>query len=89
MNRHRAFVAAVSDDEYVTMLAAQGGGCAICRRPPKTRRLHIDHDHATMEIRGLLCHRCNRNLPAWVDVEWLKLAHRHIVLGRRQWPGAA
>lgn len=24
----------------------QGGVCAICKRPPKTNRLSVDHDHA-------------------------------------------
>jgi len=47
-------------DAYHAMLYAQGGGCAICKRPPKTRRLHVDHDHATGKIRGLLCFTCNR-----------------------------
>lgn len=44
---------------YDELLAAQGGGCAVCGRLPKTRRLNIDHDHQTMEVRGLLCYLCN------------------------------
>lgn len=60
--RHRKIVAAVSPEERAAMLAAQGGRCAICRKPPKIggRRLHVDHDHVTGRIRGLLCHYCNR-----------------------------
>ena len=46
--------------DYDAMLAAQGGVCAICGNPPKTRRLHIDHDHKTGKVRGLLCFQCNR-----------------------------
>lgn len=49
--------------EYDTMLAAQGGGCAICGETEGggrwKRRLHVDHDHRTGRIRGLLCHGCN------------------------------
>jgi len=56
---------------YEALLKEQGGGCAICGREPKTRRLDMDHDHHTMEIRGLLCVRCNRALPSWIDVDWL------------------
>jgi len=78
-NRHRAFVRAVDDETYDALLAEQGGGCAICGRPPKTRRLHKDHDHRTMELRGLLCHRCNRRLDTGVTVEWLHAASAYLV----------
>ena len=64
----------VTDDEYEGMLAEQGGVCAICGNPPKVKRLHVDHDHATGVIRGLLCHRCNRALATWVSPAWLLLA---------------
>ena len=45
----------------------QDGLCAICKQPPKTRkvkggtakRLCIDHDHKTGKIRSLLCANCN------------------------------
>ena len=48
--------------EYNSMLESQGGVCKICGRYPKSRRLDIDHNHQTGEIRGLLCHMCNRGL---------------------------
>jgi hypothetical protein len=50
---------------YERMLSEQGGECAIrgCKRRPKTRRFHIDHDHATGKVRGLLCHWHNRIMP--------------------------
>ena len=70
--RHRKLVR--SFDGYDELLAAQGGGCAICGAKPKTRKLDIDHDHKTMRIRGLLCVRCNRALPSWVTVAWLEKA---------------
>ena len=56
---------------YERMLEQQGGHCALCPNTPKTRRLDVDHDHRTMAVRGLLCHRCNRALPNWVTPEWL------------------
>ena len=74
---HRAFVA-TQRDNYEALLELQGGGCAICGAPPKTRRLHIDHDHKTMTLRGLLCHRCNRRLDATVDVTWLEAAFWYL-----------
>jgi hypothetical protein len=49
--------------DYERMLEAQNGVCAICGEPrPEERTLHIDHDHATGAIRGLLCFRCNNAL---------------------------
>jgi len=74
----RAKQLGVTDAEYARLLEAQGGGCAICGNPPKTRRLHVDHDHRTGQVRGLLCHRCNRALASWVTVKWLLQAAFYI-----------
>jgi hypothetical protein len=50
-------------EEYDEMLAAQRGGCAICGDTPEAgKTLHIDHDHETGLVRGLLCQRCNHGL---------------------------
>jgi hypothetical protein len=50
-------------EQYDEMLHAQNGVCAICGEPrPDERTLHIDHDHQTGVIRGLLCFRCNNAL---------------------------
>lgn len=68
----------ISVEQYEAILRDQGGVCAICERPPKTRRLHVDHDHKTGEIRGLLCYRCNRALPDYVGLEWLLKAATYI-----------
>jgi hypothetical protein len=50
-------------DDYWRMHEAQGGRCAICRRPPgEGRRLVVDHDHDTGAIDGLCHFGCNRAL---------------------------
>ena len=66
----RARQLGVTDEDYALMLATQGGGCAICGNPPRTRRLHVDHDHKTGVVRGLLCFQCNhlllvKGVKAW------------------------
>src|SRR5204862_7451311 len=50
----------ITIEQYDAMLEAQGGVCMICKEPrPEERTLHVDHDHKTGKIRGLLCFRCN------------------------------
>ena len=49
--------------EYDQMLKGQDGVCAICGETGSTRfSLAIDHDHATGDIRALLCNSCNQGL---------------------------
>jgi DNA-directed RNA polymerase subunit RPC12/RpoP len=52
----------IKQADYERMLEAQGGVCAICKKPPKKIHLNVDHDHKTKRIRGLLCPNCNRRL---------------------------
>lgn len=53
---------------YERLAIQQGGRCAICRRRPSTgRRLAIDHDHTTGDVRGLLCDQCNIALGGFAD----------------------
>lgn len=50
-------------EDYDGMLVAQGGRCAICGEPePDGRSLHVDHDHDTGAVRGLLCFTCNAGI---------------------------
>lgn len=48
-------------EQYDAVFAYQGGVCYVCQcpEPVKGRRLSVDHDHDTGEIRGLACSRCN------------------------------
>lgn len=45
--------------EMAEMFKRQGGQCGICHTPITYETCHIDHDHATGKVRGLLCRRCN------------------------------
>lgn len=55
---HQAHIEAtyeITEAEYRRLLELQGGRCYICQRVPRSRRLAVDHDHETNEVRGLLC----------------------------------
>jgi len=54
----------ITEAQYDALLKRQQGRCAVCRALPKTRRLHVDHDHSFEKgnpnaVRGLLCWGCN------------------------------
>jgi Recombination endonuclease VII len=49
---------------FDALLEVQMGHCAICPRPlaPSGLGTHVDHDHLTGKIRGVLCGCCNRGI---------------------------
>ena len=49
-------------EEYRIMLDKTDGACYICGAVPKTKANHIDHNHVTGKVRGILCLTCNRFL---------------------------
>lgn len=51
----------LTQDDFNQLLDSQGRMCQICRvtKPGGRGRFHIDHDHKTSKIRGLLCTNCN------------------------------
>jgi hypothetical protein len=54
----------ITIDDYHDMLEEQDGRCRICN---KASKLHVDHDHKTHEVRGLLCNSCNVGLGHFKD----------------------
>ncbi len=56
----------LTPSRYDEMLAAQGGGCALCGTSGPRRRnaknLYVDHCHSSGSVRGLLCFPCNTML---------------------------
>jgi hypothetical protein len=54
----------LSEDEVRQLIAQQGGTCAICLvNQPE----HVDHDHVTGKVRGVLCFNCNGGLGQFKD----------------------
>jgi hypothetical protein len=56
----------LSWEDYDRMLQRQAGRCAICRKP-FSEHPHVDHDHATGTVRGLLCRKCNVSVGGFDD----------------------
>jgi hypothetical protein len=70
-------------EQYDALLASQGTKCAICPATTPTGkgngRWHIDHDHKTGKVRGILCGRCNLLLGHAADsIEVLDLAIKYL-----------
>lgn len=62
-DRRYRLIYGISLEIYNEIYAFQGGRCAICRwATGKTKKLAVEHDHATGEVRGLACGPCNRML---------------------------
>jgi len=59
----------ITPSDYLGMLEKQGHKCAICALPAsaQTKGLHVDHDHKTGKVRGLLCHHCNTSVLRTVE----------------------
>lgn len=63
----------LTPETYDALLASQGGVCAICGGPPRGKsgilgvNYHIDHDHESGAVRGLLCGPCNAGLGSFKD----------------------
>lgn len=60
---------------FQQMVRSQCGACAICGKQlvfnAEIRAPAIDHDHATGEVRGVLCHSCN------LRVGWFEHARKN------------
>ncbi len=60
----------ISMEQYEQMLEEQKHLCAICQKYPAKNLKnpwHVDHDHATGKVRGILCHSCNTALGNFND----------------------
>ncbi len=54
----------ISEKEYNLL----GKECMICgTSKTTTARLHVDHDHKTKKVRGILCSSCNNGIGRFKD----------------------
>lgn len=89
-NIHLEHKYGITTEDYFNLLKKQKGVCKICGNPPSKKDhrknkegmyyLHVDHDHITNEIRGLLCNNCNKGLGSFKDnIELLDKAKQYLL----------
>jgi hypothetical protein len=74
-------------DKYHSLLEWQDFCCAICGTDVvsvASRQTHIDHDHETGKVRGILCGKCNTGLGKLGDGKHLDAAVRYIARSRKK-----
>lgn len=50
----------ITKDRFNEMHQKQDGKCDICKKNLKDKSTHIDHNHKSGKVRGLLCNKCNQ-----------------------------
>ncbi len=67
--------------EYQALYNEQAGRCACCGAHESIfkRSLHVDHDHKTGKVRGLLCTQCNPGIGYFQhSIERLEMAITYL-----------
>ncbi len=69
-------------DQYEIMLKEQNNACAICFTPQSQlkRKLNVDHNHETGQVRALLCDSCNRGIGYFKEsLEIIERAKNYLI----------
>ena len=85
LNNARQRKYGVTPEQFSALLARQHGCCAICGTTAPGGRdstWHLDHNHHTKAVRGVLCHKCNVGLGCLGDnPDKLRAAIQYLELG--------
>ncbi|CAB5219030.1 Recombination endonuclease VII [uncultured Caudovirales phage] len=81
---NKKYLYGISADDYMAIAKAQGYKCASCGDDARgyEHTLCVDHDHATNEIRGLLCSGCNTAL-GWLEDSPERITKLAKYIGRK------
>ena len=68
--------------EFEQLMSLQNNRCAICGTDSPGSHgntFHVDHDHVTGKVRGLLCFRCNSSIER-IDTypDWLTKVDQYL-----------
>jgi hypothetical protein len=68
VHKNRLLVYGISQSQFEEMFAQQKQRCKICSsKDHNGKNWHVDHDHQTGRIRGILCALCNNGLGCFHD----------------------
>jgi hypothetical protein len=71
----------ITSADYQTLIEAQHGLCAICSlklNKLPSNQVHIDHDHKTAYVRGIVCLQCNLRLAVLEARDWCEKAEAYL-----------
>lgn len=59
----------ITAEQFESMVSESNGLCEICGGEPHGigNTLHVDHDHITNKVRGVLCSNCNTSLGGFQE----------------------
>jgi hypothetical protein len=57
----------LTKEKALKLIEAQEWKCALCRDDLTETGSHVDHDHSTGELRGILCPACNKGIGHFQD----------------------
>lgn len=59
----------ITFEQYLLIFSQQNGKCSICSVTLvlRNKNTHLDHNHTTGKIRGILCKFCNNGLGFFYD----------------------
>ena len=73
----------LSQEQFDILLTKQNNRCAICKTDKPNGRgktWHVDHNHGTNVVRGILCSSCNTGLGMFADsVKTLRRAVQYLI----------
>ena len=80
----------LTPEAFDGLLQAQEGRCQICRcvlflevdRKGRSDAVHVDHEHTSGRVRGLLCSDCNRGLGCFHDREEVLISAAQYIKDR-------